>query len=209
MDFDHGGDTSTQQEEDKLETFVNTNLKRKRCFIATVYIFWIFVLALAFAFLPYMSELEESSGFESYLELSNDEAWLLVSAWYIAVFVFGWLLFNVLRIVLISIIAPRNARSTFSQIRSRAGNKPTSSITVRDSRCRCLTWAFVPYNVQESALEAVYLLEIKRNPSEFPPDINMNKSTERNKDLELSVLEKVATENSFHPSQEKKSSVVN
>ena len=68
--------------------------------IVLVYVFWIFVLALTISFVAYTDETGEDSGFHSYIELTKEEAGLVVLSWYLAVFVFGWLGFNEFRIIL-------------------------------------------------------------------------------------------------------------
>lgn len=85
-----------------MEPWVNLKI----FFLIVIYLFWAFSMSLSVAFMFFTHETGESEGFRSYLELTADEAWLVVVAWYLATFGWGWLVFNELRILLISLLAP-------------------------------------------------------------------------------------------------------
>ena len=94
-------------------------------FLLLIYVFWAFAISLSVAFMFFTHETGEEEGFKSYLELTAEEAWYVVVAWYLATFGWGWLVFNELRILLISLLAPSQAKIIFD----RASKKGKRAIT--------------------------------------------------------------------------------
>ena len=80
----------------------------KNFFFATVYVFWFLSLGISIAALFNSPEVDEDADkqVQTYHELTESEAWKVVLAWYMAIVVWGWLGFNEIRLILISIFAP-------------------------------------------------------------------------------------------------------
>lgn len=106
MDFDHGGETTTEMGGEDRATLMEPCVNFKIFFLVLIYIFWAFAISLSVAFMLFTHETGESDGFKTYLELTADEAWLVVITWYLATFGWGWLILNEMRIFLISLLAP-------------------------------------------------------------------------------------------------------
>ena len=85
-------------------TLVDPHSKFKFFFLAVIYLFWVAALVLTVAYIA------ESGG----VKLSTAEAWKVVAAWYLAIFVWGWLVLNQLRILVIAALAPAQARTIFA-----------------------------------------------------------------------------------------------
>lgn len=52
---------------------------------------------------------------KTYHEFDTDEVWQVVIAWYLSIFVFGFFGINEIRILLISLVAPSQARKIFAK----------------------------------------------------------------------------------------------
>ena len=79
-------------------------------FLLLIYLFWAFAIALSISFMNFTHETEEEEGFRTYLELTAEEAWYVVISWYLSIFGWGWLVFNEIRIILTSLLAPSQAK---------------------------------------------------------------------------------------------------
>lgn len=83
-------------------------------FIGMVYLLWIFT----FCFLVYViihsgHTHEDTSSMKYRVRLNRDKAREIVKCWYFAIFVWGWLCLNFLRVSIIGYLAPINAQGEF------------------------------------------------------------------------------------------------
>lgn len=104
LDFDHGAETTTEMGDENRVTLVDPHAKCKFFFLTLIYLFWVAALVLTVAYIA------ESGG----VNHSTAEAWKVVAAWYLAIFAWGWLVLNQLRILVIAALAPAQARTIFA-----------------------------------------------------------------------------------------------
>ena len=197
LDFDHGAETTTEMGEENQVTLVDPRAKCKFFFLAVIYLFWVVALVLTIAFIA------ESGG----VDHSTAEAWNVVAAWYLAIFVWGWLLLNQLRILVIAALAPAQARTIFAaeQEERRKGGATGGGEAGRQERgFSFVTCALIPPMAVEIALDVLYVVDIKSRPEQYltrgggsvaVPSILAAKAPEKKaKEVEMvSVPEKPAT----------------
>ena len=140
----------------------------KKFFLLLIYVFWAFALGLSIAFMFFATELEEEDdGFSTYLELTPGEAWYVVVSWYLAIFGWGWLGLNEIRIMLCSVLAPIQAK----KIKNRNSNESqrTSGRILKSSEepLSCVTCALIPRQSVEISLDVLYFIDIKENPDDY------------------------------------------
>ena len=102
--------------------------------------------------------------------------------WYLAVFVWGWLLIFEIRILLISLIAPRLASHIFAEEQRERNHFDIS-------RLNCCTRLFIPSYSLTTCLDILYLIDIKKNPDKYmhlsiTTQVHFRKSSE----VELSLI---------------------
>ena len=82
-----------------------------------LYILFFATVALSFFFwINSGSKSTDPDILVSFVELDDDEANELVLTWYLSIFVWGWIVFNNVRVWLISFFAPIVAHDEFNQI---------------------------------------------------------------------------------------------
>ena len=75
-----------------------------------LYIFFFTTVGLSIYFMTHSGQTSQDTQImASFVELTEEEAVELVLTWYLAIFVWGWLVFNNVRIWLISFFAPNVA----------------------------------------------------------------------------------------------------
>ena len=137
-------------------------------FLLLIYLFWAFALALSISFMSFTHETEEEEGgFRTYLELTAEEAWYVVVSWYLSTFGWGWLVLNELRILLISLLAPMQARTTFDRAADREKRPLTRTLQSHEEPLSCVTCALIPPQSVEITLDALYIIDIGKNPAKY------------------------------------------
>ena len=116
----------------------------KKFFICLVYIFWFFALVLCASFLPWLREIEESNGYKTYLELTEDDARYMVVTWWLTIFGFGWIGLNELRLVIVTKIATGEATKLHTDKKRTATEN-------------CCTSVLIPLESIEIALDIKYM----------------------------------------------------
>ena len=137
-------------------TLVDPHSKFKFFFLAVIYLFWVAALVLTVAYIA------ESGG----VNHSTAEAWKVVAAWYLAIFVWGWLVLNQLRILVIAALAPAQARTIFAseQEERRKGGATAGEARRQERGFSFVTCALIPPMAVEIALDLLYVVDIKSRP---------------------------------------------
>lgn len=143
LDFDHGGETETETGEESRATLMEPCVNCKIFFLILIYLFWAFAVALSISFMTFTTEVDEGDGFRTYLELTPDQAWNVVIAWWLSTFGWGWLVFNEIRIFLISLLAPSQAKTIFDRAQSNK-RALTKTFKSHEEPLSCVTCALIP-----------------------------------------------------------------
>ena len=82
--------------------------------------------------------------------------------WYLSIFVWGWLLIFEIRVLLISLFAPKLASRIFAE--EQKEKKPFDT-----GKLNCCTRLFIPSYSLITCLDILYLIDIKKNPGNYMP----------------------------------------
>ena len=86
----------------------------KALFMILLYIFFFATVGLSLYFWLHSGQASTDTDImAAFVELDDEEAMELVLTWYLAIFVWGWLVFNNVRVWLISFFAPNVAHDEF------------------------------------------------------------------------------------------------
>lgn len=188
LDFDHS-DTPTESDDQGQAALMDTRMKCKKCFVIFIYLIWLVAIAISVLVVIIVGEKEIGVDFidSEFVDLEDDQAWQLVSVWYLAIFGFGWLGLNELRIILVSLLAPGHARGIFlKEQKTKQENisfTPTGEIEKPPRGCSCLTCLLIPPQSVEISLDALYMIDVKANPGQY--DTNPVTTKGGKKDMEL------------------------
>ena len=143
----------------------------KLVFIVFCFLFWVFTITVTFMLTNYAGRNDDPKGLRTFVELTPDEAKEFVMTWYLAIFIWGEVI-NELRIVVISLMAPIRALELFNAWHAiyaqDGGDKPYSSNakSFKDfhtgfcSGCSCVTTLLIPTESVETALDALFTIDI-------------------------------------------------
>jgi len=114
-------DTREEETNDKEKDVIlhDTYMYLKMVFVFTVYLIFAVAQALLFLFIWFAHtdfSTYDNQALASYLQTFNirdDQVIQFIKAWYISIFVFGWLIWNGIRVGIIALLAPQEARSKF------------------------------------------------------------------------------------------------
>ena len=84
------------------------------------------------------------------LEMSKEDAADFVKTWYCAIFFWGYLVYNGLRVYIISLLAPGQAK-----------NEHDNNATGCWGKCSCSQWIFIPRESVEIGLDVLAVMDIK------------------------------------------------
>ena len=170
LDFEHGGETTTEQGEEQRATLMEPCINCKKFFLILIYVFWAFALGLSIAFMFFTTEKEgedEEEGFNTYLELTTEEAWYVVVSWYLAIFGWGWLGLNEIRIILCSLLAPIQAKKIKNRNSNENQKTPSKILKSHEEPLSCVTCALIPRQSVEISLDVLYFIDIIENPDDY------------------------------------------
>lgn len=102
LEFDHAGEMSTEGDVEPTAALVFERACCKSVLIVVLYVFYLAALSILISFIPFLHELNEEEGYKTYMELSEKEALMMVGTWYLSIFAFGWIVLNMIRVVLIA-----------------------------------------------------------------------------------------------------------
>jgi len=85
-----------------------------------------------------------------WFRMSPENALAFVITWWLSIVVFGWIIYNEIRLVIISVVAPNIAEYYMK-------NKEAE---IHRSFC---SWSFIPLESVHIALDALYVIELNPN----------------------------------------------
>jgi len=148
--------TSTGDEEKEIH-FIDMYLQLKLIFIISLFIFWMFTVFLSILYVVYSAQDagEDTNPTQQALQMSEQEAYDFVKTWYMAIFLWGWLIYNGLRIYIISLLAPNQAKYEFDN--QKAGDADGCCGL---GRCSCSQLLFIPRESVEIGLDVYCVMDI-------------------------------------------------
>jgi hypothetical protein len=89
----------------------------------------------------------------------------VVYVWYLAIFGWGWLFIIEIKVLVISLLAPKLARRIFAEEQEHK----TPSGADLSTKLNCITCALIPTYSVSICLDILYLIDIKKNPTKYAP----------------------------------------
>jgi hypothetical protein len=109
LDLDHAGEQTTDAGEEPTAALIAKCRGLKAFLMFLIYLFWLGTLFGFITFVPFLHEINEEDEIKTYLEMSEHEAFAMMGTWYLAIFGFGWIVLNFIRIVIMAKFGPSQA----------------------------------------------------------------------------------------------------
>lgn len=90
-------------------------MQLKLVFIISLFVFWFFTVAISIVFVIFSAQTVDEESSTKMLEMTEKDATDFVKTWYLAVFLWGYVIFNGLRVYLVSLLAPNQAKYEFEK----------------------------------------------------------------------------------------------
>ena len=132
----------------------------KKTLLVLVYIFYFLALGVCISWTRFLAEIHESNPYMTYIELNEDQSWELCLMWFLAIFGFGWVGFNCLRLCLAACVAKRRARELFEAWKIKVKEDPNEIGKRINVKNRCSKF-FYPESAVEIALDMLFIIWIK------------------------------------------------
>jgi len=113
LDVDLGDDEFKLGDRTPKVTLMHSNKDVKFAFFFFIYLLWCLAIACTVYAAFFVREINESEWYSSYIELSQREALYALYTWAMATFGFGYLGVNMVRTLLIAVLAPGCADLVF------------------------------------------------------------------------------------------------
>ena len=92
---------------------IDEYMQLKLIFIISMYVFWFFVMGVSILFLVLSAQEPGDNINKQMLTMTEENAKDFVYTWYCAVFFWGYFVYNGLRVYIISLLAPNQAKYEF------------------------------------------------------------------------------------------------
>ena len=137
---------------------IDEYMQLKLIFIISMYVFWFFVIVVSILFCVFSAQEPGDNINKQMLAMTEDNAKDFVSTWYCAVFFWGYFVYNGLRVYIISLLAPNQAKYEFEQ---EAVHGEDIDKCCGWGRCSCSQVLFIPRESVEIGLDVYACIYIK------------------------------------------------